>query len=123
MLLKVKHIGAASLVFLYIFSLSIYTNSPLFDISETGTNSSLSEQHFISNGYDGIPYALLSENSYSCTTSNNFTVKLQFRFGSDNINFSNSLIELKDAGYVNRFKAILVHPQIFDILFPFHYYS
>lgn len=49
--------------------------------------------------------------------------KVRVDQGSIHSQTAHDLIESEDADYMERILITLIQPQVFDILFPFHYYS
>ena len=69
-------------------------------------------------------YTVHSESAISETNSLPLpTFKNPFNSFSVHSKSAHSLLETKASDYINRVEVTLIQPQIFDILFPFHYYS
>jgi len=93
--------------------------------AESHKRFSIEESFFLSSGIDGSLNAVQTENLTSGQNySNVISQKNQFgAFTSVYSKTADLLLKSKTMAYIHRFKSILIHPQIFDILFPFHYYS
>ncbi len=83
------------------------------------------ESFFLSSGIDGSLNAVQTENlTFGQNYSNVISQKNQFgAFTSVYSKTAELFLKSKTMAYIHRFKSILIQPQLFDILFPFHYYS
>ncbi len=93
--------------------------------AESHKKFSIEESFFLSSGIDGSLNAVQTENLTSGqNTFNVISQKNQFgAFASVYSKTAEFFLKSKTMAYIHRFNSILIQPQIFDILFPFHYYS
>lgn len=79
--------------------------------------------HYLPASFENPLYTVDSANTLSESSHVNYpTLKNQFSSYSVHSIAAHSLIETKTSEYISSFEFALIQPQIFDLLFPFHYY-
>ena len=114
---------AFQLMLLYILSLGIYSSAviPHRDYLPAHNNS---EQYFalpslssplygVQPQLAGIDIAGFAQNS----------IKLPSNVHSIHSPAADEVVSLQSSEYIQRNSLVLIYPQLFDMLFPFHYYS
>lgn len=93
--------------------------------AESHKSFSGEESFFLPMGIDGLLNAVQTENLTSGQNNPN-VISQKNQFGAFTSVYSKAAeLSLKSRvlAYIHRFKSLLIQPQLFDILFPFHYYS
>jgi len=120
-----RHNGFFYLVVLYLFAtvvncnMSVFTQDTLKQVQVHHSDHDYLPASF-ENALENVQLKSVVSESNSIPTS---SFKNPFNNFSVHSKTAHSLLESKAMDYIRRVEVTLIQPQIFDILFPFHYYS
>ena len=123
---RLNHIASIGFIGLYLILSVLHSgvNKPLDssirDVSVVGN-----EQVFlVSDGFNGCLNALHPNSAtIELVDSSQVTIRLPFYSCRTAVSVADFLITTGQASYLYHSAIFVVQPQIFDLLFPFHYYS
>ncbi|WP_026475250.1 hypothetical protein [Alkaliflexus imshenetskii] len=119
------HIAHISFVLFYLLLSVLHGGMRKPSCSVDNVSAAGTEQVYLfSDGFDGCLNALQPQNfTVEVIDNNQVTIRLPFFSSQTAATVADFLISSGQAGYLYQSTIFVIQPQIFDLLFPFHYYS
>lgn len=126
MIKRAFHIANISFVVFYLLLSVLHTGAskPAGSSDVNISVEGVEQVYLFSDGFTGYLNALQPQNFMAEVVDNNqVTIRLPFFSSQTAATVADFLISSGQAGYLSQSAIFVIQPQIFDLLFPFHYYS